>query len=88
MHSELEWDAVIRELQLIGDAVNILIGECVLDDSYRRIVDFRNQIVHRYFGIDQKIVWNVINQKIPQLVDDIMVISKNYDTSGNGVSIN
>ncbi len=81
MHSELEWDAAIRELQLIGDATNILINECVLDRSYRRIVDFRNQIVHGYFGIDQEIVWNVVNQKIPELVDDIIAISKNCDTS-------
>ncbi len=81
MHSELEWDAVIRELQLIGDATNILIDECVLDHSYRRIVDFRNQIVHGYFGIDHNIVWSVVNQKIPELVDDIMAISENCDTS-------
>lgn len=44
MLSELEWDATLRELQIIGDAVNTLLRFNVLDPSYRRIVDFRNQI--------------------------------------------
>ena len=72
LHSELEWDASIRELQLIGDAINKLLKAGILDSSYSRIVDFRNQIVHAYFGIDEEIVWNVIKDKIPRLNNDIL----------------
>jgi len=61
LHSELKWDATIRELQVIGDAMNRILKNNYLDNSYRRIVDFRNQIVHGYFGTDHNIVWQVIN---------------------------
>ena len=60
LHSELEWDAVIRELEIIGEATNKLLQEKVLDTQYRMIVDFRNQILHGYFGIDENIVWEVV----------------------------
>jgi len=50
------WDATIRELTLIGEAVNILIKDEIIDHKYRRLVDFRNMIVHGYFGIDEDIV--------------------------------
>lgn len=83
LHSEIEWDATIRELQLIGDAINALLQEEILDSSYRRIVDFRNQIVHGYFGIDHDIVWDVIQNKIPKLIIDITDTIKklNIDTT-------
>lgn len=77
LHSELEWDASLRELQIIGDAVNILLKYKLIDEAYRRIVDFRNQITHAYFGIDEEIVWEVITKKITTLNDDLHVILKN-----------
>lgn len=76
LHSEVEWDASIRELQLIGDSINILLQDGILDDSYRKIVDFRNQIVHGYFGIDHEIVWDVIKTKIPILTSNINTITQ------------
>ena len=60
LHSELEWDAVIRELEIIGEATNTLLKMNALDAQYRMIVDFRNQIIHGYFGIDENIVWEVV----------------------------
>ena len=81
LHSELEWDATIRELQLVGDAINVLIKEGILNNSFRRIVDFRNQIVHGCFGIDSDIVWEVVNLKIPGLVKEIILISSKENIS-------
>lgn len=61
--SSLHWDATIRELEIIGEALNTL-----LDDEYftslspayfRKVVNFRNAIAHGYFGIDISEVWNV-----------------------------
>lgn len=83
LHNELEWDATIRELQVIGDAMNRILNRKHLDNSYRRIVDFRNQIVHGYFGIDHNIVWQVINDKLDNLNKDLIdfVKSKQLDLS-------
>ena len=75
LHSELEWDATIRELQIIGDATNILLNENLIGKSFRRIVDFRNQIVHVYFGIDEEIVWEVITQKLNVFQEELLTIT-------------
>lgn len=71
LHSEIEWDAVLRELQIIGNATDKVLKYDLLDKSFRRIVDFRNQIVHAYFGIDKEIVWGVITEKLDFFKNDI-----------------
>ena len=66
LYSELEWDGAIRELEIIGEATNYLLKANQIDSKYRRIVDFRNQIIHGYFGIDEnngnQNVLNFLNQ--------------------------
>lgn len=69
---ELSWDATIRELEIIGEATKSLLQSFVLNDKkYRRIVDFRNQINHGYFGIDEEIVWDVVNNKLCEYENDL-----------------
>jgi len=69
---ELSWDATIRELEIIGEATNNLLQNFILNDKkYRRIVDFRNQINHGYFGIDEEIVWDVVNNKLYDYENDL-----------------
>ena len=36
--------------------------------------DFRNIIIHDYFGIDDAIVWDIINLNLDQLEKEIVVI--------------
>jgi len=78
LHSELEWDAVIRELEIIGEATNQLLKTNILGNEYRVIVDFRNQINHGYFGIDENIVWEVIKNYLDTFrLELIKVIKSN-----------
>jgi uncharacterized protein with HEPN domain len=75
--SELEWDARLRELQIIGEATNkLLIAGIIEDKSFRRIVDFRNLIIHGYFGIDEEEVWGVATDKLPLFIDELREIVK------------
>lgn len=76
LDSELEWDATIRELEIIGEATNYLLKANQIDGKYRRIVDFRNQIIHGYFGIDENIVFDVIRNKIPRYFEDLVELSR------------
>ena len=70
--SELSWDATIRELEIIGEATKNLLNNSILDEKkYRRVVDFRNQINHAYFGIDEEIVWDVIQNKLDGYEEDL-----------------
>lgn len=75
--SELEWDATMRELEIIGEATNTLIKLETLDNNkFRKIVDFRNIIIHGYFGIDESEVWDVIQNKISFFIKDLELIIK------------
>ena len=75
-YSELAWDACIRELEVVGEATKQLLENKLIDSSYRRVVDFRNQISHGYFGINEDIVWDVIQNKIPQYENDLLDMVK------------
>ncbi len=74
-HNSLHWDATIRQLEVIGEALkNLLEDEYFSSLSpkyFRKIVNFRNAIVHGYFGIDSEEVWDVVSAKINLLNDDL-----------------
>ena len=76
LHSELEWDAVIRELEIIGEATKNLLKYNFIDTKYQSIVDFRNHIVHGYFGVDENIVWEVINSLLDQFIVELHTVIK------------
>lgn len=78
LYSELNWDGTLREIEIIGEATNYLLKNDILDRKYRRIVDFRNQIIHAYFGIDENIVYEVITDKLPILSKELKVLTKDY----------
>jgi len=48
----VSWDSVIREFEIMGEAVKLLIKNNILSRENRIVVDFRNFIIHHYFGID------------------------------------
>jgi len=80
--SELEWDATLRELEIIGEATNTLIKlEVLQNQKHRKIVDFRNIIIHGYFGIDEDEVWNVIKEQLLSFSKELksIMIDKKID---------
>jgi len=65
--------AVERQLAIIGEAVGKLKQEntgLVLNNA-KRIIDFRNRLIHSYDNIDSSIVWVVIKKHIPLLKKEI-----------------
>jgi uncharacterized protein with HEPN domain len=66
-HDYLSWDSVVREFEIIGEASKYLINDAILDNEKKRIVDFRNVLIHHYFGIDEDAVWRVIKKELPGL---------------------
>lgn len=67
-------DAVIRNIEIIGEATNRLPDEykeqCPQIDCHK-IRGMRNRIIHDYFGIDYEIIWLVKESFLPVLVDEI-----------------
>ncbi len=79
-HSSLHWDASMRQLEIIGEALNKLLEDdkfnSLAPSYFRKIVNFRNSIIHGYFGIDLDEVWNIITEKLEILKDDLTLIVK------------
>ena len=68
--------AVERNFSIIGEAVSRIDQSfCEKHPSveWREVKDFRNIIVHNYFGIDDTIVWDIIQLNLDQLEKDIVV---------------
>ena len=68
------YSAIIREFEIIGEAVGKLpqsFRERRLDVEWQDIKDFRNLLIHEYFGVDLEIVWRVIEDDLPILLDAI-----------------
>ena len=72
-------DAVIRRIELIGEAVRNIPNEVKDKHSeiqWNRISGMRNLLIHDYLGIDLKITWRVATKEIPDLKKKILEISK------------
>jgi len=63
-------DAVIRNIEILGEAVKRLskqIKEKYPEVEWNEIARTRDKIIHFYFGIDEEIIWDIINKDIPVL---------------------
>ena len=68
------YDAVVRNLEIIGEAAKKLPSELkgsLPDIEWRKISGLRDLLAHAYFGIDDDILWDVIQNKIPPLAKKI-----------------
>jgi uncharacterized protein with HEPN domain len=76
-------DAIVRNLEIIGEAAARLTDEVRKRDSaieWRQIIGLRNRIVHEYFGVDAEIVWEIITHDLPKLKSNLQsLISTSYD---------
>ena len=62
-------DAVIRNLEIIGEAVKHLSDDLRISNpeiSWKQIAGMRDELIHEYFGVDMGIVWNVIEYHLPK----------------------
>lgn len=63
-------DAVILRLEIIGEAARVVpedFRKKYKEIPWRKIADFRNKLIHDYFGIDFDLVWNILQKDLPKL---------------------
>jgi uncharacterized protein with HEPN domain len=66
--------AVLYNLALIGEAARKLPEEITArfpSIPWREMGDLRNIVIHEYFGIDAKIIWETITIELPPLVSKL-----------------
>jgi len=75
-------DAVIRNFQVIGEAIKKLpdeLKERYPDTDWKKIAGFRDVITHVYFGIKDTILWDNATNKLPGLKKEIRHIIKSEE---------
>lgn len=63
-------DAVIRNLEIIGEAARRLPEEIRIkypDVEWHKIMSLRNVLIHEYPGIDLETIWHIIENKLSPL---------------------
>ena len=71
--------AVIRSLEIIGEATKNLSEDFRKkhsDIEWRELAGLRDKLIHHYFGINWKRVWDVIKNLIPEIEDKLRKISE------------
>ena len=71
---EKTFDAVMRNLEITGEAarqVEAGVKERYPEVEWRRIAGFRDVAIHAYPTIDEEVVWDIIERKVPELLGQV-----------------
>ena len=82
MESTLIQDAVIRNLQVLGESARRLSEETKAfkpEVDWRGIIGFRNVMVHDYLEITLTRVWEVVELQLPILKDQVKAMLRSLD---------
>ncbi|MCF2138318.1 MAG: DUF86 domain-containing protein [Candidatus Thorarchaeota archaeon] len=66
--------AVIRKFEIIGEAsksIPMNIREKYPQIPWKRMAGMRDRLIHGYFGIDSKLVWEAIKTELPRVKEEI-----------------
>lgn len=69
--SGLNYDATLRNLSLIGEAathIPVIARNFAPQIDWRQIIGTRNRLIHGYLGLDNDIIWDIIQDEIPLLI--------------------
>jgi len=78
--------ALTRPVEVIGEAAGRVaagIQDAHPEISWRQIVGTRNRLVHGYDAVDHDILWRIVSDELPELVEKLgAVLSEGLDTAG------
>ena len=77
--------AVERQFEIIGEALNQMLklepGMASIISDHKRIIAFRNRLIHAYADIAHDVVWGVLETSLPQLHREVGEILEREDES-------
>jgi uncharacterized protein with HEPN domain len=69
--NEIVQDAVIYPLEIMGEAaarISERFRAAHPDIAWHKIIGIRNRLIHEYFRIDRKTVWDTIKNDLPEII--------------------
>jgi len=68
------FDAVMRNLEITGEAARQVTAEIKQrhpEVEWRSIAGFRDVAIHAYPIVDEEIVWDIVQHKVPELLQQV-----------------
>ena len=68
---DLKYDATLRNLELVGEAATHIpraVRDAHPEIAWREIIATRNRVAHGYLGMDEDVIWDIIQTDIPNLL--------------------
>jgi uncharacterized protein with HEPN domain len=76
LRDDRTYDAVVRNLELIGEAAKNLSDETkhqMPQIEWRKIAGLRDILAHAYFGVDNDILWDILQNKVAELAEVVNI---------------
>lgn len=73
--------AIERNLEIIGEAMYriLRIYPSIPVENARKIVDFRNRIIHGYDSVSEEILWTIATRDVPNLKKEVSALLQTED---------
>ena len=77
LKTPLVQDAVIRNFEIIGEATkhipdNMRVRHSLIE--WKKMAGMRDKLIHDYIGVDLWAVWGVVEEILPQLKDQLVIV--------------
>jgi uncharacterized protein with HEPN domain len=79
---DMRRDAVLRNLEIVGEATKNLppsLRKKYSAMDWRKVAGLRDIVIHAYFKIDDNIVWDIVQNKLPELRRYVALILEQED---------
>lgn len=89
MKDRLVQDAVIRNFEIIGEAASRLspVIRNLPGVPWRKIIAFRNRLIHAYWSVDLPLVWDVVENELPRLKAEVQRLRTGLAVSGSTAEV-
>jgi uncharacterized protein with HEPN domain len=80
--SGLNYDATVHNLILLGEAASHIpdrVRAFASEIDWKQIIATRNRLIHGYLGIKNEVVWDIIQNEIPALIEQLYALKKATD---------
>ena len=79
------FDAIMHNLQIIGEAAKNVPQDIRVrypEVEWRKIAGLRDVLAHAYFSLENEILWDIVQNKIPPLLEQVQHILETEFSDG------